>query len=451
MDTSGRRSFLRRLALGGAAVSGGGVLRADDPIHLGSRVIQAPGVYRSGTAVIENGKVIRPRHEIEVLSDTGVLVVGGGCAGVMAALAAARAGQKVTIVERYGCFGGLWTAGLVLIVLATHVKTAQGLTKCVRGLGDELLERLVKVRNGVVNQAPDKRNPTSDPEATKYVMAEMLREAGVEILLHSWATNAIMDGKTVRGAVFESKSGCYAVTCKVLVDSSGDGDVFGAAGAEHVRHIHRIGLVHRIGNVDRIDQAKAAAAPPKAAKLGSITPIPSVLWINMQGPQGDCLDVKTLTQTELDGRRAVWERVKAMQQRPGHEQVFLLDTASQLGIRASRSLKGVVEPTYNDAMAGRKYADVIGVGGADFLGERFAQIPYGSLVPVRVENLLAAGRCVAADNLMMNYTRLIGPCLLTGQAAGAAAALAIRNKCRPRDVDVPQLQALLKKQGVWLG
>jgi len=129
MDAT-RRGFLQGLALGGSAVAGGRLLRAQEPIHLGSKVVEAPNVYRSGAAIIENGKVIRPRHEISVISDTGVLVVGGGCAGVIAALAAARAGHKVTLVERYGCFGGLWTAGLVLIVLATHVKTAQGLNKC---------------------------------------------------------------------------------------------------------------------------------------------------------------------------------------------------------------------------------------------------------------------------------------------------------------------------------
>jgi ribulose 1,5-bisphosphate synthetase/thiazole synthase len=443
-----RRRFLKGLALSGAVLPSSGIL-SGEAIHLGSRVIEAPDVYRSGPAIIENGKVIQPRHEIRVLGDTGVLVAGGGCAGVIAALAAARAGEKVTIVERYGCFGGLWTAGLVLIVLATHIKMPAGLTKCVRGIGDEMLERLVKIKGGIVNQAPDKRNPTSDPEATKYVMAEMLREAGVEILLHSWATNAIMQGNAVKGVVFESKSSSYAITAKVVVDATGDGDVYGAAGAAHVRHIHRIGLVHRLGNVDRISAPQAKG--DKRAPIGSVTPLPSVLWVNMQGPQGDCLDVKTLTQTELDGRRAVWEKVKALQQRPGYEQVFLLDTASQLGIRASRTLKGLVEPTYQEAMEGKRYPDVVGVGGTDFLGERACQIPYGALVPVKVDNLLAAGRCIAADNLMLNYMRLIGPCLVSGQAAGAAAALAVRNRCRPRDVNVPQLQALLKKQGAYLG
>jgi hypothetical protein len=448
-DTS-RRVFLRGLALGSASVAGGSVLLAQG-IHTGSKIIKASGVSHGGPAIIENGKVIQPRHEIRVLDDTGVLVVGGGCAGVMAALAAARAGQKVTLVERYGCFGGLWSAGLVLIVLATHTKAATGLTKCVRGLGDELLERLRQVKGGIIDQAPGKRNPTSDPEATKYIMAEMLREAGVGIYLHSWATNAIMQGNSVKGVVFESKSGCYAITSRVVVDATGDGDVYAAAGAEHVRHIHRIGLVHRLGNTDRI-HAPQAGAGKVPAKPGGYTPIASVRWVNMEGPQGDCLDVKTLTQTELDGRHAIWEKVKALQQRPGYEQVFLLDTASQLGIRASRTLTGLTEPTYDNAMAGKRYRDVVGVGGGgDFLGERACSIPYGALVPVRVDNILAAGRCIAADNLMLNYMRLIGPSLVSGQAAGAAAALAVRSKCRPRDVDVAQLQALLKKQGVYLG
>jgi hypothetical protein len=438
-----RRRFLQGLALGGAVLPAANVLHGQ--IHLGSRVVEAPGVYTGGPAVLENGKVIQPRHEIPVLGNTGVLVVGGGCAGVIAALAAARAGQKVTLVERYGCFGGLWTGGLVLIVLATHVKEGAGLVKYVRGIGDELLERHLPIKGAIVNQAPGRRNPTTDPEATKYVMAEMLSEAGVEILLHSWATNAIMDGNAIRGVTFASKGGPYAVMARMVVDATGDGDVFAAAGADHTRHIHRIGLVHRLGHVDRVKAAKPE-------RLGSITPLPSVQWVNMQGPQGDCLDVRTLTRCEMDGRRAIWKSVMALQEKAGYEQVFVLDTASQLGVRASRALTGLVKPTYDDAMKGRRYPDVIGVGGGgDFLGERACQIPYGAMVPVKVDNLLAAGRCIAGDNLMINYMRLIGPCFISGQAAGAAAALAIDSKFRPRDVDVPRLQALLRKQGAYFG
>ena len=450
MDSLSRRSFLRKLAIGSATALGGGIIRADQ-IYEGSKIVEAERVYSSGPAIIIDGKVIQPRREVPVICETDVLVVGGGCAGVMSALAAARTGAKVTLVERYGCFGGLWTAGLVLIVLATHVETDQGLRKCVRGIGDELLNRLLKIKGGIINQGPGMRDPTSDPEATKYVMAEMLREAGVEILLNSWVTNAVMEGNSIEGILFESKAGCHAVRAKVVVDASGDGDVFGAAGAEHVRHIHRIGLVHRLGNVDRI-AARKPGDKKKLPNLSSNTPLPSVRWFNMQGPQGDCLDIRTLTQCELDGRRAVWEKLKKIQQTPGREQVFMLDTASQLGIRASRTLTGLHEVTFDETAANKKYDDVVAVAGAyAFVGNLACQIPYRALVPVRIDNLLATGRCVAADNLMLNYTRLIGPCLVTGHAAGTAAALAVDSTCRPRDVDVVKLQRLLKTQGAYLG
>ena len=311
MESLSRRSFLRKLTLGSATALGGGIIRAGQ-IYEGSKIIEADKIYRNGPATIVDGRVIQPRREIPVICETDVLVVGGGCAGVMSALAAARTGTKVTLVERYGCFGGLWTAGLVLIVLATHVETDQGLKKCVRGIGDELLNRLLKIKGGIINQGPGMRDPTSDPEATKYVMAEMLREAGVEILLNSWVTNAVTEGNSIEGILFESKAGCHAVKAKVVVDASGDGDVFGAAGAEHVRHIHRIGLVHRLGNVDRIATRKPGDRK-NLANLSSNTPLPSVRWFNMQGPQGDCLDIRTLTQCELDGRRAVWEKLKKIQ------------------------------------------------------------------------------------------------------------------------------------------
>jgi hypothetical protein len=170
----------------------------------------------------------------------------------------------------------------------------------------------------------------------------------------------------------------------------------------------------------------------------------------MQGPVGDCLDVEMLTRCDLDGREAIWKRLKSIQERPGHEKVFLLDTASQLGVRASRTLKGKYE--LKDSDVSKKFDDVVAVGGGyQFTGTRACQIPYGCLVPVKIDNLLTAGRCVAADNLMLNYTRLIGPCLVTGHAAGAAAAMAAGQKISPRNLEVPKLQELLKKQGAYLG
>ena len=352
----------------------------------------------------------------------------------------------MTLVERYGCFGGLWTAGLVLIVLSTHVSEASQRKKMVQGIGDEILARINGCTHGAINYGPEARHDaTTDPEVTKYVLAKMMREEGVDLLLHSWVTNAVMDGDAVQGVIFESKSGCMAIKAKVVIDASGDGDVFDAAGAESVPHVHKIGLVHRLGNVPG-DKA------PEGLNLGGYTPIRGVRWVNMQGPQGDSLDVETLTACELDGREAIWNKLKKIQETPGYENVFLLDVASQLGVRASRTLVGTEELRLQDRLDQKPCPDAVGIGGTySFLKSLACPVPYGILVPKRVDNLLAAGRCVAADNTMLNYTRLIAPCMLTGHAAGAAAALAVQSNTTPRAVDVPALQALLKKQGAYLG
>ncbi len=441
-----RRDFLRLLGLGSLAMGGMGRSMAQ-AIHEGSKVVDAiTASSRGAAAFIRDGKVIQPEREIRLFRETDVLVVGGGTAGVVAALAARRAGARVTLVERYGCLGGLWTAGLVLIVLATHVRSSAGHTKMVRGIGDEILARIDQCKHGAIDYGPDStHDATTDPEVTKYILAAMLREAGVDIVLHGWVTNAIMADNAIQGVLFESKSGCLAVQAKVVVDASGDGDVLDAAGAESVPHVHRIGLVHRLGGVP-------ATGDAKGLNLGGATPVPGVRWVNMQGPQGDCLDIETLTAVELDAREAIWKRLKEIQERPGYENVFLLDVASQLGVRASRTLVGATELTLADWENQREYPDVVGLGGSyDFLRDRCCPIPYGSLLPQRVDNLLATGRCVAADNKMLNYTRLIAPCMLTGHAAGAAAALAARNGCSPRQVDTTALRALLIEQGAYLG
>lgn len=446
MNTMHRRDFLKALGLGSMFMGGLGGAHAQ-PIHEGSMIVDAiTRAERGGAAYMADGKVIQPQREIRVYRETDVLVVGGGAAGVVAAIAARRAGAKVTLVERYGCLGGLWTAGLVLIVLATHDRSSSPHRKMVQGIGDEILARIAQCKYGAINYDPEStRDATTDPEVTKYVLADMLQEAGVDIVLHGWVTNTIMEENRIQGVLFESKSGCLAVRAKVVVDASGDGDVLDAAGAECIPHVHRIGLVHRLGNV-------LGSGDTKGLNLGGLTPIPGVRWVNMQGPQGDCLDFEMLTKVELDARNAIWKRLKDIQNSPGYENVFLLDVASQLGVRASRTLVGVTELTIEDWENKRDYPDVIGIGGNyDFLRERACPIPYGALLPKRVDNLLAAGRCVAADNKMLNYTRLIAPCMLTGQAAGVAAAVAVQTDCTVREVNMDAVQSVLKEQGAYLG
>lgn len=400
-------------------------------------------------ARLVDGKIIQPERPLPLLHETDVLVVGGGPAGFTAAVAAARAGAKTTIVERYGYFGGLWTGGLVLLVISTHAREDGKLVKVVRGIPDELLARLAKFEGAIINHEEGRFNPTTDPEATKFMMDEMLAEAGVKIFLHTWATDVVMDGDTVRGAVFESKAGRQAILAKVVVDATGDGDIFAAAGAEHEQRLHAIGLVHRLGNVDRADMAKLKEAGFKS--LGSAEPLKSARWVNLRGPSTDALDIGELTRLELEHRRSIWNRVQKLRNTPGGENVFLLQAAPQLGVRTTRLLAGTKELTYAESRAATKFLDTIAVGGAQGAQHAGWPIPYGTMVPKKIDGLLATGRSICVDGKLIEDMRLIASCLTTGQAAGVAAALAVKSGRRPRDVDIPNVQQVLKEQGAYLG
>ena len=397
-------------------------------------------------ASFADGKVIEPRRELAILDTTDVLVVGGGPAGVVAAIAAKRAGVKVTLVERYGHLGGLWTGGLVLLVLG-HI--VQGGKQVCQGIGEEILQRLDKLDGAIIDRKPGV-NPTVDAEAVKYVMVEMIEEAGVNIFLHCWGVEAIVNGDAVQGVVFESKSGRQAILAKVVVDATGDGDIFASAGAEFEHRSHNIGLVYRIGNLDRVDSSKAQDSPtPK--RIGAPTPVPGVNWVNLHGPEADGLDVATLTRMELNHRKYIWSHIQKTRRMLGYEKVYLMETAPQLGVRITRVLHGLAAVKFDDLKAETKFPDVVGVGGSENGDHGPWQIPYGALVPTKIDNVLAAGRCICAEIRMADLVRLIPNCFVTGHAAGVAAAMAVQEGRRPRDVDVAKVQKILMEQGAYLG
>ena len=452
-----RRSLLRLLAAAGFGAPFASRLVADEKDKSAKAGVVpenkvVPVVPRKRyPATLVNGQVIQPERPLEVIHETDVLVVGGGPAGFAAAVAAARTGAKTMLVERYGYLGGLWTGGLVLLVYPTHATENGVLTKVVRGIGDDLLGRIAKFQYGATHYTEGKRDPTTDPEITKLVMDEMVTEAGVKMLFHCWVADVVMDGSAIRGVILESKAGRQAVLAKVVVDASGDGDVFAAAGAEYEQRLHAIGLVHRVGNADHADLEKLKTAGFKS--LGSVEPLPSVKWVNLRGPSTDGLNVGELSRLEMEHRRTIWKRVQKLQQTPGSENVFWLQTAPQLGVRITRLLAATKQLTNAEARVYTKFPDTVAVGGTYGGGGKNPgwPIPYGALVPKKVDNLLAAGRCICVDTKLVEDMRLIATCLLTGHAAGAGAALAVQSKCRPRDVDIPQLQQLLKRQGAYLG
>jgi hypothetical protein len=475
-----RRELLRTITAGGLVVAGTmtplSSLIAETPEQAPVRGPQPAGPPVTRTpAMLANGKVVQPQRELAILKRTGVLVVGGGPAGTAAALAARRLGVDVTIVERYGYFGGLATGGLVLAIFPIYDRNNR---QVIQGIGEDMMKRLEKLKFGIIERNNAPVYPTVDAEAFKYILAEMVLESGTTAYLDCWGVDAILDNRgAVRGAVFESKSGRQAILADVVVDASGDGDIYAAAGAAFVKVKDSIGLVSRIGNLDvedmmvvteagtqrkveyksgardKVRGGRPTRGAPVAAlegQVGSPTPAPHVNWLNMKGPIADGLDVAELSMLELKHRRALWANLERARKKPGAEQAFIVETAPQMGVRLTRLLGGVKTLTLQEAKSGSRFKDVIGYAGAYGSAPEF-QIPYGCLLPSKVDNILAAGRCVSADFPLADTLRLIPICWVTGHAAGAAAALSIKNKVRPRDINIDQLQTALRQQGAFLG
>jgi len=446
-----RRDFVNRIILTSGALSMGlGCTRKIEPSDSVKETIAPPGQGLTGRTVTE------PQKQIPVLAETDVLVIGGGPAGAAAAIAASRGGAETYLVERYNHLGGLWTGGLVLPLLSTHAMDKNKIQKKVLfGVGGEMAQRLIDMGMSI-----RKTNYVVDPEAAKYVLDDMIQEAGVKMLYHTWGADVIMDNNAVKGVFIESKSGRMAVLAKVVIDCTGDGDVFHWAGEEYDVMKYHIGLVHRLGNIDRINTKKPGYT---SMPIGKPTPIPSVNWVNMNGKKNqDGLDILNLSQLQLEYRKDIWESVQKIRQTPGYEEVFLLDTASQLGVRMSRILEGKYKLTLEDTMKFKTFEDVIGISGAWtsmlYKGQRVPkderplwQIPYRSLLPKKTENLLVAGRCFCAEKELAEDTRIIGTCLITGHGAGAAAAVAVKEGVQPHNIDIQKLKKLLLEQGAWLG
>jgi hypothetical protein len=281
-------------------------------------------------------------------------------------------------------------------------------------------------------------------------MVEMIEEAGVQVFLHCWGVDAIMQDGVIRGAVFESKSGRQAILAKVVIDATGDGDIFAAAGARFEHRSHNVGLVSRIGNLDRVDKTKTLDTE-KPKRLGSATPVPGVDWVNLTGPEVDGLDLATLTRMEMNHRKYIWRKMQKVRNVPGYDKVYLMETAPQLGVRITRILNGLKTIKVDDIKNSTQYPDVIGVGGASNAEHAEWQIPYGALIPKKVDNIIAAGRCIDCDLRMADLVRLIPNCFVTGHAAGVAAAVAVRDRCKPRDADITKIQRILRQQEAYLG
>lgn len=448
MDNNVSRRDLLKIFSAGAFTTGAAYLALNQKAYgdMAMRKDVVRGRQSDGSEAtpcrIKDGKIIRPAADVPTIEQTDVLVVGGGPAGCVAAIAAARAGLKVTLVERYNHFGGLATGGLVLIILG---QWTTGKFQVLQGIGEEMMQRLEKMPYGIVNRQPGV-NPTIDAEAYKYLLVEMITEAGINVYLHSWVSDAIVDGNVVKGAIIQSKEGPKAILAKQIIDTTGDGDVFASAGAIHDRRDYHIGLPHRLKDMPALKKGEK-----RPRNYGDVTPINGIRWVNMGGKTTDGLDPRILSDLEIEYRKKIWKDYLELRKIPGYENVKMLETAPQLGVRITRVIKGTEELTVEGVLGQKKFDDCLGIGGA-WQGDHVGwQLPYGALLPVNVENIITAGRSISAAPQMSDLIRVIPNCWMSGHAAGCAAACAVKQDTTARKVDLREVRELLLKQKAWLG
>jgi len=449
-------------------------------------------------------QIIEASRQVPVIAETDVLVVGSGPGGLAAALSSARTGVATMLVERFGCFGG----NITVVGVESFAWYRQEKTIDSEGIGIEFEQRAKSM--GGTSPEPQSKSEAINADMFKYVADVMVQESGVTPLLHSTAIDTIVEGNTIKGVIVHNKSGRGAILAKRVIDASGDADLaffsdvpfrktpkedmlpvtvlFSVNGVDKKRFMEYVKKnptsykewgnnwdIKKGGKEDDLfspylekpfDQAREQGIIPSGLKSiggtwSTITDSGEATYLNMiHLTNYDGTDAWDLTKAEIEGRYQALQAIKALNRfAPGFELAKLRNYGMTLGVRDTRKIIGRYELTEHDVTNQARFEDSIGIFPEFIDGYgvlilpttgRYYQIPYRILVPQKVENLLIAGRCVAGDKISHASVRSMMCCAVTGQGAGVAAALSVKDRVNVGQVNIQRLQKELQRQGVRL-